>query len=373
MKINNCSISEFAERVKNRSVIAIGVGSEIMDWSEKEDKEYESLVNAVTFFVDNDSKKWGKQVELFHHTYRIYSLQEVLAMNLQDMVFVITCMAYIQIIDQLSEIPLLQGAECYYSVCMKCSPEMDLDNFINYELKKDAMVFYKERIRQKKLKNKYQGKRCFIIGNGPSLRAEDLDKLQDEISFASNFIFKIYDRTKWRPTFYAMIDYYVLDKIPDFVQANKSSTILIPRERAIASGKVYDDVLYFDRKTSYVRVAQGEVEKTTSQILFSDDLEQGTYGGDTVTYDMMQMAVYMGFSEIYLLGMDHTMPSSGKAHFYEKELVDKGLEYNMRLMTQAYHVADKATRERGIHIYNATRGGRLEVFPRVAFDSLFED
>lgn len=373
MEIKNCSIPEFVGRVNHRPVIAIGVGSELMDWSEKEDKQYGQLVNTVTYFVDNDSKKWGKTVEVFGRVYKIFSLQEIMEMNLHNAVFVITCMAYIQIIEQLSEIPMFQDAECYYSVCMKCSPEMDLDWFINVELKKDAMVFYKERLRQKKLKNKYQGRRCFIIGNGPSLRAEDLDRLQNEISFASNFIFKIYDRTKWRPTFYAMIDYYVLDKIPDFVQENKSSTILIPRERAIASGKVYDEVLYFDRKTSYVRASQSAVEKTTTQILFSDDLEEGTFGGDTVTYDMMQMAVYMGFSEIYLLGMDHTMPSSGKAHFYEKELVEKGLEYNMQLMTQAYRVADEAARERGTHIYNATRGGRLEVFPRVAFDSLFEE
>ena len=36
------------------------------------------------------------------------------------------------------------------------------------------------------LQNKYEGKRCFIIGNGPSLTPEDLDRIKDEYSFASN-------------------------------------------------------------------------------------------------------------------------------------------------------------------------------------------
>lgn len=47
-----------------------------------------------------------------------------------------------------------------------------------------------------KLKNKYQGKRCFIIGNGPSLTAEDLDKLENEICFAANRIYNIFPKTK---------------------------------------------------------------------------------------------------------------------------------------------------------------------------------
>ena len=55
-------------------------------------------------------------------------------------------------------------------------------------------------------KNKYKGKRCFIIGNGPSLTKEDLEKLKGEYTFASNKIYKLFDKTSWRPDFYAIFD-----------------------------------------------------------------------------------------------------------------------------------------------------------------------
>ena len=63
------------------------------------------------------------------------------------------------------------------------------------------------------LKGCHKGQRCFIIGNGPSLKAEDLDKLQNEICFASNMIYKIYDQTSWRPTYYCNSDTRILKKM----------------------------------------------------------------------------------------------------------------------------------------------------------------
>ena len=58
----------------------------------------------------------------------------------------------------------------------------------------------------KTLKNRYAGKRCFVIGNGPSLTKEDLELLRNEVTFASNRIYKMFDKTDWRPTFYAVFD-----------------------------------------------------------------------------------------------------------------------------------------------------------------------
>ena len=49
---------------------------------------------------------------------------------------------------------------------------------------------YSEKI--KKLKDNYIGKRCFIIGNGPSLRIEDLNCLKGEYTFAANRIYEIF-------------------------------------------------------------------------------------------------------------------------------------------------------------------------------------
>lgn len=108
---------------------------------------------------------------------------------------------------------------------------------------------------------------------------------------------------------------------------------------------------------------------------FSDDFSIGGYTGCTVVYDgCLQLAVYMGFEEIYLLGVDNC--NYGKddcGHFFagyrtggQKEclLVDR--------TTLAYQSAKAYADAHGIKIYNATRGGALEVFERVDFDSLFE-
>lgn len=80
----------------------------------------------------------------------------------------------------------------------------------------------------------------------------------------------------------------------------------------------------------------------------------------------------MGFKEIYLLGVDFTGADEhgGKYnHFYsEKELTSVSYTDQVK---NSYEKAKKYADEHGIKIYNATRGGKLEIFPRVDFDSLF--
>ena len=97
------------------------------------------------------------------------------------------------------------------------------------------------------------------------------------------------------------------------------------------------------------------------------------------------MAVYMGFDEIYLIGIDHTfsriIDENGNVHDGK---LTKGEEhasflgnYNMPNGSEVYKVenAYRAARQYGeennIKIYNATRGGELEIFERVTFDTLF--
>lgn len=56
------------------------------------------------------------------------------------------------------------------------------------------------------MKDTVQSRRCFVIGNGPSLRAENLSKLTHEASFASSRIYEIYEQTDWRSTYYCIHD-----------------------------------------------------------------------------------------------------------------------------------------------------------------------
>ena len=111
---------------------------------------------------------------------------------------------------------------------------------------------------------------------------------------------------------------------------------------------------------------------------FATDITQGIYGGRTVTYSMLQVAAYMGFKNIYLLGVDFSWGEDKKGtHFYNDE--DESTELRVKEATKykdeiehAYVSAKRYADNNNIRIVNATRGGKLEVFERVNFDELFE-
>lgn len=215
-------------------------------------------------------------------------------------------------------------------------------------------------------KNKYVGKRCFIIGTGPSLKMEDLDKLAEynEICFASNKIYLAFDKTNWRPNFFMVCDFNVYRSCYEEIKKISGSTIFVEN--------FYNRLGLKDIPNAY------EVNSIHQKddFKFSEDIEKYVYSGLTVTYNMLQMAMYMGFSEIYLLGIDFSfsgMSENKGNHFceeYSKNTKMKGSFYAEESL-KAYTAAEEISYKRGVRIYNATRGGKLEVFERKNFDKLF--
>lgn len=228
-----------------------------------------------------------------------------------------------------------------------------------------------------KYKNKYKGQSCFIIGNGPSLLPEDLDKLNKKeiVTFASNKVYKIFDKTSWRPTFYAIVDESVADE--DCIKQNNMFSC---------------EAKFFRRQGWYVyRKIKGATylnswhsRKYLGNPCFSEDLSDGVYTIATVTYVLLQIARYMGFSNIYLLGMDNRykygMNKNGEVYRNQNVLSYFGEEDSEEKIPKiapatweldlAYEYADKYSREHGFRIYNSTRGGFLEKFERVEFDEI---
>lgn len=228
-------------------------------------------------------------------------------------------------------------------------------------------------------KGKYSGQRCFLIGNGPSLRAEDLTLLHDAgiPTFAFNRIYNIFDQTPWRPTFYISQDEKMLSGCSDTVNALELPSKFIPLQLNWWHGIRIDNALYFN--------LLNQQEEDPRYFLFSDDAAKGIYNSSTGMYTAAQLAAYMGFSEIYLIGVDHhfrisqnnkgevIVDNSVKDYFSEKYNEDKANLYipNTEKSTLTYIAMKHHCDSRGVRVYNATRGGKLEVFPRVEFDSLF--
>lgn len=224
--------------------------------------------------------------------------------------------------------------------------------------------------------NKYVGKRCFILGNGPSLTPEDLDKLKGEITFASNRIYKIFDKTDWRPTYYGMLDEAV-GKTPGLAEeVSKLKCIkFLRKEGFLTYRNIKGDTCYI--KSWWNR-------KYLDDPQFSEDLTKGVYTIATVTYMLIELARWMGFSEMYLLGMDNrykfgmtrdgkVFRNEGVCSYFGEEMKNEPLPQTAPAtweMDVAYEYAEKYSREHGFRIYNATRGGFLEKFERVNLDEV---
>jgi len=233
------------------------------------------------------------------------------------------------------------------------------------------------------LKDKHQGKRCFILGNGPSLKTSDLDKLKNEITFAFNKIYLAFDQTEWRPTYYVVEDHWVAKQNYKTINGLRGFTKLFPT-LLVDKIKVprFKNSIYFR-----LEWPGWGTEKELPKPFSSDALDR-LYLGATVTYTAMQLACYMGIREIYLIGVDFSFEipkktdptneriliSSGETNHFHPDYRRPGEKWyipNLNRQERAFSVANKAMKEFGGNIYNATRGGKLEVFPRVDFDTLF--
>ena len=229
-------------------------------------------------------------------------------------------------------------------------------------------------------KNKYSGKRCFLVGNGPSLKAEDLTKIHQsgDITFAFNRVYNIFDDTPWRPTFYISQDEKMLSGCADVVDKLDLPVKFIPIQLHWYHDINISDAVYFNMNWQQV--------ENPMEFGFTNDISHEIFCASTGMYTAAQMAAYMGFSEIYFIGVDHHFQTSinnkgeivvdntVKDYFSDKYNEDKNDLYipNTEKSTLTYVAMKKHCDELGIKVFNATRGGKLEVFPRVDFDTLFQ-
>lgn len=232
----------------------------------------------------------------------------------------------------------------------------------------------------KTLKDIHKGERCFIIGNGPSLHGADLDLLCNEFTFAANRIFNIFPQTKWRPTYYMLLDDRIQKEIQDQLCKYDLGHIFIDSKRC----RIKDATNKLTR--IFVGPLKFDVDRNCyndTSTYFSEDVSDHFGFGWTVVYAAIQLAVYMGFNRIYLLGVDHNYSvakdSSGKLHidptvqnYFDNKQHKSGYPFRYCSVQYNYEIAREYCENHNIKIYNATRGGKLEVFERMDFDELMK-
>lgn len=250
-----------------------------------------------------------------------------------------------------------------------------LDNFFKEKLlnvkKRDIFdcVYEIEAYHNKKLdkfKDLHKGEKCFIIATGPSLRMEDLELLRENkiTCISMNFIWKAFSMTEWRPNYYMAEDCQFLDAYGMDIDKIDSEYMFV--------GDTSQDFWNKEHKDNMLWHHVSAIYFKDSIAKFSKDFSRVCYAGGTVTYSCMQLAAYMGFKEIYLLGVDFSYSNANNneiKHFYNEN--NTGVITYSDIQLTAYKKAREFADQNGFKIYNATRGGNLEVFERVDFDSLF--
>lgn len=251
------------------------------------------------------------------------------------------------------------------------SARYKLDNFLHAK----GLLFGASLRYFKKIKGSQRGKRVFLIGNGPSLTKEDLNLLKDEICIAANKIYLIFGDTDWRPTYYCIQDRLILEDCASTIKQNISCPIFTPR---------CIDYKLPNITGSYKYNLIHQNIKDYSLVSFSSCPIKGFYFGDTVMYTMIQLAVFMGFSDIILIGVDFNQVFNANSgvtdlskeinvkHFHKDYFTpgQKLFVCNRDLIQASYDRAEAATHGGDSKIWNATRGGMLESFTRVDLEKI---
>jgi len=209
-------------------------------------------------------------------------------------------------------------------------------------------------------------KRCFVIGNGPSLRKEDLDRLSNEVTFASNSFFNIYDG--WLPTVYFCQDPTVMKSNLERIKKYPAMFKILNPHIKIPGSACEDAILCSVDRRPYLHGCAPYM---------SENFAKGLCDGYTVTFSMLQLATLLGFQEIYMLGVDFNYvikdgkidessypPGVGK--------VAGGLP-NLNYNLQAYTAAAEYCKAKGIRLANLSRQTKLEVIPRQEFESIWNE
>lgn len=222
------------------------------------------------------------------------------------------------------------------------------------------------------LKNKHKGERVFIIATGPSLRIEDVEMLKDEHTIGVNSIFRIFDKIDWRPDYYCSLDCQVMEQ---YMKDGVLNLETVAKEKCFMNSILKN--LCHSSKSVFIRGCYLNHYYHYGSLTFkySPNLECGMYDFYSVTHSAIMLAIYMGFKDIYLLGVDNNYVGS-KTHFIESD-TDEKHNYDFAVLTQnsmdaGYKEILKIANEAGVKVFNATRGGRLEVFPRVELENVMK-
>ena len=201
------------------------------------------------------------------------------------------------------------------------------------------------------LENKHVGEDIIVMGTGPSLRDVPLEFLQSRLTFGSNGVYLLDDFT---PTYYACGDKGILERERTTLELWLPGTVGFVRFP-------YTD--WYPSTISYTRRGNG----------FSITPEEGICTGGTATHAVLQIAYWMGFARVLMVGMDHDTlynPVDEQEHFHSeypyypeihnaKAVSERWRDDMLKLANHSFYLARTVFEDRGGEIINLTPGTML--------------
>jgi hypothetical protein len=266
-----------------------------------------------------------------------------------------------QILKRLAPHPVLNAARNTYDALRRL-PEVP-----------DAYLHPWRRASRERIygmKGIHLGERCFILGNGPSLKHTDLSKLKDEYTFGMNRIYLVFPELGFTTSYFVSINDLVVEQC-----AAEIADLPIPKFIAWHANchfqRFPDDMIF--------------VYTTYTGPKFAYDMTRRVWEGATVTNVALQLAFYMGFEQVILIGVDHDFTSKGRANqtvvsdgddpnHFDPRYFGKGFRWQLPDLDTSeigYKLARAAYERAGRQVLDATVGGKLTVFPKVDYATLF--
>jgi hypothetical protein len=223
------------------------------------------------------------------------------------------------------------------------------------------------------LKNIHKGRRAFVIANGPSLKYTDVSKLRNEFTFGMNRIYLMFPELGFSTSYLTVVNDLVIEQT-----AGDLSVLSLPKFLAWRSRRHFPADMPMTGLPTFLYTSYTGPR-------FSTDVRGRVWEGATVTNVTLQLAFHMGFQQVVLIGVDHNYTATGKPNttvvsqgddpnHFSPAYFGKGFRWqlpDLQTSEVGYAMARDAYRNAGRQILDATIGGKLTIFPKVDYDSLF--
>lgn len=236
---------------------------------------------------------------------------------------------------------------------------------------KIGKFYYKTRFKKRfqesekilnSLKDNHKNEKCFLVATGPSLNKTNLSLIQNEIIFGVNTLYKGLNRFDIKPSYYVVGDPIIFNAHAHHLLNLRTILFL----GGYAGRRFLEDDSLKSRNENIILLHPLFEEAGW----FSMDIRQGVFYGGSVVFLALQIIFYLGFKEVYLLGCD--CDYSGMHRFdgsKTENLVGMAVGETEKVFS-SYKMYKEIFEKHDRKIYNATVGGKLEVFERKSLEEI---